>query len=285
MEDYHSNGELLSSANQILYNTSLQQPNIKNKVLQRSFTEKRKLIRNISEIKMQRVEKNQIEIKHAKVVRIRKMADLEKCSTPVKTPILSTSTIFEASTITGSPIKLPVSTGISDDITISSEQSLSSPPKPAVRRALDLDSLPMKRRQSLGPDAFNRRRSNLVRASGTSRDHKSLSKWLDKREYECDLCGIRFFHESAVRAHKLTHTGGTINGTLPRTQLRSVKRAREREASDKSEDENSLQCNLYQDDRSIFGSLTSLRMPKKAKLMAKIKRISFFKPTIKTLKS
>ena len=231
---------------------------------------------------MQRVEKNQIEIKHAKVVRIRKMADLEKCSTPVKNPILACSS-FEASTITDSPIKLSVPNFEEADITVS---ECNSSPKKSVRRALDLDSLPVKRRQSLDPVTF-RRRSTLVRASGTSRDHKSLSKWLDKREYECDVCGIRFFHVSAVHAHKLTHTGGTINGTLPRqTAERSVKRIAKRarqssNSSNKSEEDPSF--NL--DEKSIFGSLTSLRMPKKAKLMAKIRRISFFKPTIKTLKS
>ena len=226
---------------------------------------------------MQRVEKNQIEIKHAKVVRIRKMADLEKCSTPVKTPMLSSS--FEASTITGSPVKTVVSSSTCLDITVSEPSSPSR--KPTVRRALDLESLPVKRRQSLNPDAFSRRRSNLVRASGTSRDHKSLSKWLDKREYECDQCGIRFFHASAVRAHKLTHTGGTVTDTLPRSG--SVKRIAKRArniSSDKSDIEST---NL--DETTIFGSLTSLRMPKKAKLMAKIKRISFFKPTIKSLKA
>ena len=231
---------------------------------------------------MQRVEKNQIEIKHAKVVRIRKMADLEKCSTPVKNPILTCSS-FEASTITDSPIKQPVSE--SAEITVSEINS--SPKKYTVRRALDLDSLPVKRRQSLDPVTF-RRRSTLVRASGTSRDHKSLSKWLDKREYECDVCGIRFFHVSAVHAHKLTHTGGTINGTLPRQSAqhsvqKRTKRARESNSSNKSEEETNCSFNL--DEKSIFGSLTSLRMPKKAKLMAKIRRISFFKPTIKTLKS
>ena len=221
---------------------------------------------------MQRVEKNQIEIKHAKVVRIRKMADLEKCSTPVKTPMLSSS--FEASTITGSPTKMRVSSSTGLDITLSEP---SSPPnKATVRRALDLESLPVKRRQSLNPDAFSRRRSNLVRASGTSRDHKSLSKWLDKREYECDQCGIRFFHASAVLAHKLTHTD-----TPPRSGSvkRIAKRARNN-SSDKSENQS-----LNLDESTIFGSLTSLRMPKKAKLMAKIRRISFFKPTIKSLKS
>lgn len=221
---------------------------------------------------MQRVEKNQIEIKHAKVVRIRKMADLEKCSTPVKTPMLSSS--FEASTITGSPIKMPISSSTGLDITVSEPRS--PPNKATVRRPLDLESLPVKRRQSLNPDAFSRRRSNLVRASGTSKDHKSLSKWLDKREYECDQCGIRFFHASAVRAHKLTHTA-----TPPRSGSvkRIAKRARNN-SSDKSENQS-----LNLDESTIFGSLTSLRMPKKAKLMAKIRRISFFKPTIKSLKS
>ena len=226
---------------------------------------------------MQRVEKNQIEIKHAKVVRIRKMADLEKCSTPVKTPMLSSS--FEASTITGSPTKIPITSSTGLDITVSEP---SSPTKPTVRRALDLESLPVKRRQSLNPDAFSRRRSNLVRASGTSRDHKSLSKWLDKREYECDQCGIKFFHASAVRAHKLTHTGGTVTDTLPRSMKRISKRARSN-SSDKSE--NACTQSMHLDETTIFGSLTSLRMPKKAKLMAKIRRISFFKPTIKSLKS
>ena len=70
---------------------------------------------------MQRVEKNQIEVKHAKVVRIRKMADLEKCSTPVKTPMLSSS--FEASTITGSPTKMRVSSSTGLDITLSEPSS------------------------------------------------------------------------------------------------------------------------------------------------------------------
>ena len=65
-----------------------------------------------------------------------------------------------------------------------------------------------------------RGRTRLVRASGTARDHKTLSNWLDKREFACCICDTRFFHKSAVDAHMLTHTG-----TLPRVR-RSVKRTK-----------------------------------------------------------
>ena len=71
-EDSHLEGWLLSGATQHIYIVFF--------VLRISkiSTINLKLRQKILTEKMQRVEKNQIEIKHAKVVRIRKMADLEK---------------------------------------------------------------------------------------------------------------------------------------------------------------------------------------------------------------
>merc|ERR1712008_315581 len=39
-----------------------------------------------------------------------------------------------------------------------------------------------------------------------TRNDKTLDKWLDKREFGCDICDRKFFHKSAVEAHRLSHT-------------------------------------------------------------------------------
>jgi len=66
-----------------------------------------------------------------------------------------------------------------------------------------------------------RGRTRLVRSSGTDKDHKSLSNWLETRDFACCICDAKFFHKSAVEAHMLTHTG-----TLPRVPRakRTIKR-------------------------------------------------------------
>lgn len=35
-----------------------------------------------------------------------------------------------------------------------------------------------------------------------TRNEKTLEKWLDKREFGCDICDRKFFHKSAVEAHR-----------------------------------------------------------------------------------
>ena len=35
-----------------------------------------------------------------------------------------------------------------------------------------------------------------------TRNEKNLEKWLEKREFGCDICDRKFFHKSAVEAHR-----------------------------------------------------------------------------------
>ena len=38
------------------------------------------------------------------------------------------------------------------------------------------------------------------------RKRLSINNWLESRNFSCDICGRRFFHESAIIAHSLSHT-------------------------------------------------------------------------------
>ena len=41
-----------------------------------------------------------------------------------------------------------------------------------------------------------RPKSNLMRSE------KTIDKWLEKREFGCDICDRKFFHKSAAEAHR-----------------------------------------------------------------------------------
>ena len=72
---------------------------------------------------------------------------------------------------------------------------------------LDAPDIQPVQRKSITP----REPKRLKRSSGLS-----IDKWLETRNYDCEVCGKRFFHKSAMMAHTLTHTS---TPPMPRRSL------------------------------------------------------------------